>query len=143
MQAFRVQLTDLLAIPSALAAVLLPCTTALLSSWPAAIPSLRLRPSCTTEALRHVPSCSTSEAVTDLEASQEPVAASHAVPYLHQQLQHLCAAEGDACPMQNDSQAAVSMEEGWRTQDPSELQVKWMQMVGRRQWAWLDSSLAC
>ena len=135
MQAFRVQLTDLLSTSPPNPATSLPCITALLSVWASAVPSLPNHP----ESSRYEPA-------TSAEAPCEPAKAGVTVPKLHQQLQQACAA-GAAPHAQNLRSTELPLDPAgpsmscWRLQDPSCLLGQWVQSIGLKQWAWPASSV--
>ena len=155
-QAFRVQLTDLLSIPPANAAAILPSITALLSSWPLAVP--RLSHHLQTEAFSaDVPALGTTfgEAISPL-ASHGPSRLDASGLGVHEQLQRLCAAGLHASHAQSgldtkqsrksrqqqrsSSTAGVSMA-GHCMQEPTYMYAGWMQSTGLKHWAWSAVSL--
>ncbi len=155
-QAFRVQLTDLLSIPPAEAAAILPSITALLSSWPLALP--RMRHHLQTEAFSaDFPDlgATSGEAISPL-ASNGPVRLDASDLDVHGQLQRLCAAglhashaqagvdtkqsRNSSQQQQSSSTARVSMA-GHRMQEPTYMYAGWMQSSGLKHWAWPALSL--
>ena len=149
MQAVRVQVSDFLYAQSSAGAAVLPCLTALLSTWPTAVPPLRSQLEGKASTSSMYPCPADEELTADMEHGIQLPLPSQSVSGLHLQLQNLSGAhaEPSVCsvtqsaavlpgPMQQPQGKTGALPTSPHGPLPRSLMASFLQRLGHKLWAW-------